>query len=95
MAAEEAPDDSDQGWVERVEGRRALVAGVVAVLGDRDEHVTIPACPDVGEYAQVMRSRDHVRTPRDLVGHPVDEQRGGQRRQPDREAAPQEEIENT
>ena len=27
VAAEEAPDDCDQGWIERVEGRRALVAG--------------------------------------------------------------------
>ena len=88
MAEEDAPQGCDQSGVQRVECSRRVV---VAVLCDAKEEVAVPASPDVGEVAEVVQTR---RVPAVGVRMPIglEEEEGENRRDPDRRAAPEVDV---
>ena len=88
VAEEGAPQHGDQSRVERVECSGRIV---VAVLCDAKEEVAVPAGPDVGEVAQVVQAR---RVPAIGVRMPIglEEEEGEDRRDPDRRAAPEVDV---
>ena len=90
VAEEGTPETSDQSRVERV---KCSGRAVVAVLCDVKEEVAVPAGPDVCEVAQVVQPR---RVPTVRVRMPIrlEEEEGEDRRDPDRRAAPEVDVEH-
>src|SRR5258706_9556738 len=88
MAEEGAAYNCDQRRVERVKCSGRVV---VAVLCDPQEEVAVPAGPDVGEVPQVVQPR---RVPAPCIRMPVrlEEEEGEDRRDPDRRAAPEVDV---
>ena len=88
VAEEDPPEPADERWIQRMECGRRLV---VAVLRDAKEEVAVPACPEVGEVPEVVQAR---RVPTSGVRVPVrlEEKEREDRREPDRRAAPEVDV---
>ena len=88
VAEEDPSEDCDERGVERVERGRG---SVVAVLRDPEEEVAVPARPDVREVAELVQAR---RVPATRVGVSVrlEEEEREDRRDPDRRAAPEVDV---
>ena len=89
---EHAPEQRHRRRVERVERGRGTLRRAVAVLGDAQEPDAVPARPDVGDRAEVVRQLRIVPDGRPRVPVRHEDEEREQRRGPDRQARPEEDL---
>src|ERR1051326_4722018 len=82
------PDEPDERGVERSERRRSPV---VSVLRDAEEEHAVPARPHVGAVAELME-KGRVPPPGVRLTVRLEPQEREDRREPDRRAAPEEDL---
>ena len=94
VAEKDVSEQADGRRVEREEGRGRAGEVLVAVLGDAEEPDAVPARPDVRDGAQVVRHRGVVPARRVGVSARFEDEEGEERRNPDRQAAPDEDLDS-